>query len=149
MMGRTLIHARRARRTRYGNAILQMAFTLAILLNLTFGVVEFGYYFYVKNAFAIASRLGCRQAVLPGSTNTNVTSEVSTALAPFKFPASSYTVSITDTSGNALTLSNVKLGTNVEVELSATWSVIGAGFRPLTLIGGSKVVKNFCVMTHE
>ena len=42
--------ARRAwRPRRLGASILEMALTLAILLNLTFGTIEFGYFFFVKN----------------------------------------------------------------------------------------------------
>ena len=52
----TIIANRRGNRR--GAAILEMALTLGLLLNLTFGMVEFGYYFYVKNSFANAAREG-------------------------------------------------------------------------------------------
>lgn len=150
MIGRTLNHARKTRGQRRGNAIIELAVTLTILTNLAFGLVEFGYFYYVKNALVTAAHLGCRQAILPLSTNTGTTASVNAALTPYNFPSSSCTVSITDTSGNALTLANIyTVGTYVEVKVTATWSVIGAGFRPLSLISGSKVVTGACVMAHE
>jgi hypothetical protein len=58
-------------------------------------------------------------------------------------------VSITNTSGNALTAGTATAGTQIEVTVSATWSTIGAGFRPMNLIGGTKTVKGVCVMRKE
>lgn len=134
---------------RRGTAILEMALTITVLLNLTFGMVEFGYYFYVKNAFESASREGVRAAMVPGGTTSAATTAVTNALAAYKFPGSSVTATVTDTSGNTLDPSVQSQGTAIQVNVKATWSVIGAGFRPLSLIGGSKVVTGYCVMQKE
>lgn len=137
------------RRKRFGGSIVEMALTLTILTNLTFGMVEFGYYFYVQNAFSNAAREGCRAGLIPAGYNTNVSTAVSNALTGYKFPANSYSVSVTDTSGNSIEAGTTAANTPIQVTVSATWSVIGAGFRPLNLIGGSKVVKGVCTVNKE
>lgn len=134
---------------RRGSAVLEMALVLALLLNLTFGMVEFSYYFYVKNAFENAAREGVRAAMITGGTTTTATTAVTNALAAYNFPASSVTATVTDTSGNTLDPSVAAIGTAMRVNVTATWSVVGAGFRPLTLISGSKVVTGTCVMEKE
>jgi Flp pilus assembly protein TadG len=138
----------RRRGNRPGGAILEMALTLALLLNLTFGMVEFGYYFYVKNSFANAAREGARAGIVPGATNSSVTTAVTNSLTACKFPASSYTTAIADSTGN----NNVALdtvGSTITITVSATWSTIGAGYRPLNLISSSKTVSAPVTMAHE
>ena len=139
----------RRRQKRSGTAILEMALTLTLLLNLTFGMVEVGYYFYVKNAFECAAREGARTAMVPGGTTSLATTAVTNALAAYKFPSGCVTATVTDTSGNTLDPSVASQGTAIQMNISATWSVVGAGFRPLSLIGGSKIVTGYCVMLKE
>lgn len=126
-----------------------MALTLGILLNLTFGMVEFGYYFYVRNMLCDAAREGARAAIVPGAQNSDVTAAVNNTLGTCKFPAGSVTTSITDTSGNALTVSSTSGGTPIQVSVTATWGAIGVGFRPLNLISAAKSVAGACVMRKE
>jgi Flp pilus assembly protein TadG len=148
-MMRDTIHKTRRRGNRRGGAILEMALTLGLLLNLTFGMVEFGYYMYVKNEFANAAREGVRAGMVPGATNTSVTTAVTSALSGCNFPSGSYSTSITDTSGVADDVSTDTRGTAIEVTVSATWGTIGNGFRPLKLIGSSKTISATCVMAKE
>src|SRR5215204_1026175 len=54
---------RRPRLRRSGNALLDLAFVLPILLMLTFGAVEYGYALYVKHALQGAAREGARTAI--------------------------------------------------------------------------------------
>ena len=65
----------RVRRNRRGNALLDAALVLPILLSLTFGTVEYGYFFFVKHSMQGAAREGCRaglEAVAPGSVSAPV-----------------------------------------------------------------------------
>ncbi len=56
-------------RFRRGNAVLEMALVLPILLLLAFGMVEFGYFFYVKNNLQGAAREGsARRSWRPPAT---------------------------------------------------------------------------------
>jgi Flp pilus assembly protein TadG len=126
-----------------------VALTLGVLLNLTFGAVEFSYYFYVKNGLEGAAREGSRSGIVSSSVNSDVTTAVTNALTAFHFPSGSVSTTITDTSGNALDVSTAAVGTQVQVNVTATWSTIGAGYRPLNLISGTKTVKGICVMRKE
>src|ERR1700678_3485057 len=104
----------RALRKRPGAAILEIALTLTLLLNLTFGMVEFGYYFYVKNAFESAAREGARAAIVPGATTTTAATAVTNALTAYNFPSGCVTSSVTDTSGNTLDPSVQTQGTAIQ-----------------------------------
>jgi Flp pilus assembly protein TadG len=137
------------RGNRRGGAILEMALVLGLLLNLTFGMVEFSYYFYVKNAFENVAREGVRAAMAPGCTSTDAATAVTNALSSYKLPANCWTTTTTDTSGNTLDPTAAAIGTPIQVNVKATWSVVGAGYRPLTLISASKVLVGYCVMRKE
>jgi Flp pilus assembly protein TadG len=127
-----------------------MAICLSVLLTLTFGSVEFAYYFYVKNMFEGAAREGMRAGVVWNAANSDITTAVTKALGPTGWASSNYTVAITDTSGHAIAdISTVSSGSSFEVTVSATWGTIGAGFRPMALIGTSKTVSATCVMRKE
>jgi Flp pilus assembly protein TadG len=129
-----------------------MIVVMSLLLSLIFGSVEFSYYFYVKNTFEGAARDGIRAGVPWNTGNSAITAAITQSLAPTGWSSSSppYTVAITDTSGNALSnVSTLAAGTEFEVTISATWGVIGNGFRPLGIIGANKVVSATCVMAKE
>ena len=55
-----------------GQAMVEMAFVLSVLVLLAFGITEFGRAMYTKNTITNAARAGARQAVVtPGLTNTS------------------------------------------------------------------------------
>lgn len=142
----------RAGRHRRGGAVLELAIAFSVITYLVFGMVEFGYYFYVKNIFEGAAREGARAGAPWNTTIANINTAVTNAIAPTGLSTANpvYTVSITDTSGNTISnLSNVASGTQFEVTISATWGTVGNGFRPLALIGSGKVVTSTCVMRKE
>lgn len=139
----------RRRGKRGGGSLVEMAITLSLLVTLTFGMIEFGYFFYVKNSFSNAAREGARAAIVPGAQNSDVTTAVTNALTSCHYPNNSYTVTVTDTSNGALTVSSASSGTAIQVNVSATWGTIGAGFRPMNLISSGKTVSSYCVMRKE
>ena len=65
-----LIGANTKRRRWKGNAVIEVALTLPVVLALSFGCVEFGYFFFVKNSVQGAAREGARTAITPTATNT-------------------------------------------------------------------------------
>jgi Flp pilus assembly protein TadG len=151
-----------AGRRRHGAAVLELALTLAILLNLTFGMVEFGYYFFVKNTCQGAARDGARAGIVTGATysttntSASITSSVQTAMTAAGFSTTNplYTFTVKDdTAGTTITtdagLAAVPTGDALEVDVQGTWGTIGAGYRPLSLIGSAKVVEGTAVMRHE
>lgn len=133
---------------RRGNAVLDAALVLPVLLTLTFGSVEYGYFFFVKHSLQGAAREGARAAIVPDATNTKVTTAVAASLKAAGLNSSATTL---DTK-YALTLtpssvSNVSTGTTITVQLDTTWGVVGV--RPMGLIGQGKIVRGITVMRRE
>src|SRR4051812_16872520 len=95
---------------RRGNAVLEAALVLPILLALAFGTVEFGHFFYCKHTFQGAARDGARVAILSSSTNTSVTTAVANTMTAAGFlntPTVTYTTAITNTSNVAVDITKV------------------------------------------
>lgn len=135
-------------RRRRGNAVLEMALTLGILLNLTFGTIEFGHFFYVKNSLQGAAREGARASIPPGATNSDVTTAVTNALTAAGLTTSNFTIAIRNSTDTAnLDVASQTSGTSVMVKVTGTWGTVG--LRPLGLIGSSKVVLGAAVMRKE
>ena len=64
-----------------GNAVLETSLVLMfVLFPLTFGMVEFGYFFYVKHSLQGAAREGARAAIVPTAVNSEVTTAVNAAM---------------------------------------------------------------------
>lgn len=134
----------RNRRRRWGTSTVEVAITLGILLNLTFGSIEFGYYFFVKHTLMGAAREGARAAICSGSTNALVTAAVDAEMSAAKLGSSGYTVTTTPTD-----VSTATTGAKITVTVSCTWGTAGAGLRPLGLISSTKVVTASAVMRDE
>ena len=138
---------------RRGASILEMAITLAILLNLSFGTIEFGYFFFLKNTLQGAAREGARAAIVPGGTNQDVTNAVDMVLTSAGLKAqgtslsqAGYTVTV-KVNGVVANASTAVTGQPVEVHVTATWGTVG--LRPLGLIARSKTVLGAANMRRE
>jgi Flp pilus assembly protein TadG len=140
---------------RRGNAVLEAALVLPILLALSFGTVEFGHFFYVKHTMQGAARDGARVAILPGATNTKVLAAVDQTMvsAGFINPPGSpiYTTTITNgqygTTIGDVGHSSVTTGTPIKVTVTAKWEKIG--LRPMNMIDKNKDVIGFTIMVKE
>jgi Flp pilus assembly protein TadG len=137
-------------------ATLELALTMAILVNLTFGMVEFGYYFFVKNTMQGAAREGARAGIVSGATySSSITTAIRNNMSAAGFSnTGNYSFTVTDTTTSTTITTDAGLaacspGDALQVSVQATWSVIGAGFRPMSLIGGSKIVSGSAVMRVE
>jgi Flp pilus assembly protein TadG len=131
-----------------GNALLDLAFVLPILLGLTFGAVEYGYAVYVKHALQGAAREGARRAIVAGATAAQVQEVVDESMQQAGFPQAKYTRPATITPAN---WASSTAGTSVRVEVKATWSSIGVSVLP-TILGGiepSKELKANTAMRKE
>lgn len=137
---------RRAGVFRRGASILEMALTLAILLNLTFGTVEFGYFFFVKNTVQGAAREGARVAITPTASNTDVSSVVNSALQAAGLKPADFTTTV-KVAGTVANCNTAVAGQAVEVSVQATWGSVG--LRPLGLIGSTKAVLGVASMRKE
>ena len=66
----------RLRRDQRGTALIEMAFTLPLLLLISIGIIEFGRAFQTWQVLTNAARSAARVAVLPRYTDAMVTSRV-------------------------------------------------------------------------
>ncbi len=118
------------RRTRRGGSLVEMALVAPILVMLTFGAIQYGYYIYVKNQMYGAASNGAAEASLSTSTNTTVSSAVTTAMTNANLQNTSYTVST-----NPSSVSGLPSGTSVSVTVSLNWGNVGISPLP-TALGG-------------
>lgn len=136
------------RRRRSGNAVLDMAFVLPILLALTFGAVEYGYALYLKHALQGAAREGARAAIVAGATATHVQTAVDTSMQASGFPQAKYTRPPTITPAGWPTAA---AGTTITVTVQTTWGTAGVKVLPSAMggISSSKVISGATTMRKE
>jgi Flp pilus assembly protein TadG len=129
-----------------GASILEMSLVLPILIMLSFGVVDYGYFFYLKNTFQGAALAGARAAIPYTATNANVSAIVTQMMTAAGFPANKYTLATSPSS-----VSGLSAGTPITVTVSATWSNIGTSALSTTLggINGSKQIVGTAAMQKE
>jgi Flp pilus assembly protein TadG len=93
------MNGRAFRRDEHGAALVETAIVLSLFVALVFGIIEFGYAWYVRNSIATAAREGARWAIVRGSQSgraanaTAIAAHVET-LIPFRQPGA---VSVTVT----------------------------------------------------
>jgi len=119
---------------------------LPIILMLSFGVVDYGYYMYLKNTFQGAALNGVRAAIPATATNAIVTSAVSSAMTAAGLQSSGYTVTLTPSD-----VSTAAAGSNVTVQVTATWGNVGTHALGSAWggISASKAVTGTAVMAKE
>jgi Flp pilus assembly protein TadG len=142
-------------RNRRGSAVLDAALVFPILLSLTFGTVEFGYYFYIKHTLQGAAREGCRDAITgDGTTGVNTTVAQCLKAAGLQTSATvvdttKFTLKIEYPLGSTCDPTTVTAGNPIYVTVQGTWGTLGSGFRPLGLISSTKVVAGVTAMRKE
>jgi Flp pilus assembly protein TadG len=117
------------------------------LLILAFGMIEAGYFLFVKHNMQAAAREGARAGIVPGSSTQSVNDAVAATLHAAGLDGYSYTTRITNTSDVAIDVATAPPGTAVKVSVSIRWG--DAGVRPLGIIGADKYVKGATVMRKE
>jgi Flp pilus assembly protein TadG len=144
------LHDRNRRPRRRGGALLEAALVMPILLGLCFGMVEFGYFFFVKHTLQAAARDGARMGIVATGTNAKVTATVATAMRAAGLTDTGYEVQIKDGTTDAnLDVSTAMPQTPIKVVVKCNWSAIGTGLRPLGLIVETTEVKGTTVMLKE
>ncbi len=86
--------ANRKKRGQRGLALIEMVLVLMVLVVLTFGVMEYGWMFFLMQEVTNAARLGVRNAVLPDSTNLEVQELVQSRMTEWGIGQSAYTITI-------------------------------------------------------
>ena len=131
---------------RRGASILEMALTLMVLLWLTFGTIEFGYFFFLKNTVQGAAREGARAAITPSGSNTDVTTAVNNALTAAGLRTADFTTTV-KVNGTVANANTATAGQSIEVSVQASWGTVG--LRPLGLIATTKNVRGVAAMRRE
>jgi Flp pilus assembly protein TadG len=86
---------------RRGSAMVEVAVCFPVFLLILLGIIEFGRAMSVNQLLNSAARIGCRAAILDGSSNTSVTSLVTSHIAStLGCDAASITVEVTVTDGD-------------------------------------------------
>ncbi len=125
----------------HGQAAVEFALILPLFLMLVFAITEFGRLWMTQHALATASRTGCRKAILPTSTESDVVQTVNTfcaaaSLDTDKVTVSSSNVGIDGTSGNP-----------TQVTVSYPFSVLSGSIIPA--LQGTIVLSSTTTMRHE
>ena len=146
----------RRRSHRRGAQIIEMAISFPVLLYLSFGLVEFGQYFYIRHCFESAARDGARYAILGTATQAQTVSTITATLLEANVTFNSSWLTITDlTAGSTVTdVSQVPIGDQIQLTLSTTYGNIPNAVRPLYSmtgvgIGPNKAISSTCVMVKE
>jgi Flp pilus assembly protein TadG len=77
-----MIIRRLGKKRRWASAAVEMAVVTPLLLTLLFGIIEYGWTFFVRQSMVNAAREGARVAALPGSTDQQIRDRVTEYLTP-------------------------------------------------------------------
>lgn len=105
---------------RAGSATLETVLVLMlVLLPLTYGMIEFSYYFYTKHTIQGAAREGARVAILPDATNAKVSSAVDSAMTLAGLQGSGYTITLSPSN-----VASAAPGAQVSVVVECNWASV-------------------------
>src|SRR5437016_1492735 len=90
---------------RHGGALLEMMLVLPILLMISFGIVDYGYFFFVKSTIQSAAEAGARAAIASGAIDADVTTAVQSVMNSAGINNASFTLTT-----NPTTIGNVAAG---------------------------------------
>ena len=135
----------RFRRRAGGNAIIEMWLVLPMLMFLAMGMVEFGQFYYTKNAFQQAARDACRAALMPNAHQADPATAATRALAAAGVTFQSSWLSMTDitpiglggsTPGPFTDCSTLQAGHAFTLTIQTTYGSLPNAVRPLYAIAG-------------
>jgi hypothetical protein len=134
------------RRIPRGASTMQMALILPVLLMLTFGAVDFGYYFFVKNTLVGAAQAGVRAAVPQAAANADVTTAVNSIMQAAGISSTKYTISVFPSN-----ITTASPQSKIKVTVSTTWGQVGFNMLsiPYAGISQSKPISGSASMIKE
>jgi Flp pilus assembly protein TadG len=135
-------------RFRSGNAVLDMALVMPLLIAMTFGACEYGYALYIKHSLQAAAREGARAAIVAGATATEVQNAVDASMLAAGFAQTKYTRPPTITTG----WTTAAAGSTIQVTVQTTWGTAGCRLLPSTYLGAiplNKVLQGATTMRKE
>ena len=110
--------SRRGLRDRRGTEVLELALLLAPLLMLTFGAIDFGYYYLLQHNLEGAAREGVRTGITYYATSADVQASVDRFMVGAGFKTGTYTVKMTD-------VASAQAGDAVAVKITMPYTAIG------------------------
>ncbi|MEJ7591509.1 MAG: TadE/TadG family type IV pilus assembly protein [Planctomycetaceae bacterium] len=136
---------------RTGSAMVEVAVCFPVFLLILMGIIEFGRAMSVNQMLNSASRIGCRAAILDGSTNSSVTSVVTQHVtSTIGCQASSVTVTITATSSetgaNLSDVSAASTGDMIKLNVSVPFADVSWSVKDWM---GTSTIRGQCSMQHE
>ncbi len=151
MAVRPISSIHRGRRFRRGGAVLEAALVLPIVLGISFGMIEFGHFFFVKHTLQSAARDGARVGIVSSATNAKVNAAVLVAMNAAGLQGSGYLVEIKNGSTDAsLNVAAAAAQTPVKVIVKCTWSTVAGGLSTVSpWISDSAQVTGTTVMVKE
>ena len=131
--------------------MVEVAVCFPVFLIILMGIIEFGRALSVNQMLNSASRIGCRAAILDGSTNSSVTSTVKTHVtSTIGCQQSSVTVTITATSSQTgLPLSDVSAASTsdmIKINVSVPFADVSWSVKDWM---GTSTIRGQCSMQHE
>jgi Flp pilus assembly protein TadG len=140
-----------AKRRRSGAALVEMAVCLPVLVMVILAIIEFGRGMMVSELLNDGARVGARQAILAGSSNTAVQQTVTTFMQATSVNPQAVTVNITVTpaAGNpdpGNQLANAHTGDSVVIQVLVPFDQVS--YIPGTYLAGD-TLKGACTMLHE
>ena len=131
--------------------MVEVAVCFPVFLLILMGVIEFGRAMSVNQMLNSASRIGCRAAILDGSTNSTVTSVVKQHVtSTIGCLQSSVSVTITVTSSQSgATLSDVSeasTGDMIKLNVSVPFADVSWSVKDWM---GTSTIRGQCSMQHE
>ena len=132
---------------RHGGAVLETAVILPFVLLMTFGLIEYGHFFYMKHILMGAAREGGRAAIIASSTNDTVAETVEAAMTAAGMTVAQYSI-VVEVNGTATTdLTTAAKGDLITVKIESQWDAVG--LRPMRLISATTLLRGSAVMRKE
>jgi Flp pilus assembly protein TadG len=134
------------KKMRSGGAMIEAVLVMPLIVMLGFGVIDYSYFFYLKNTLQGAAQAGARAAIPNAAVNSDVTGVVSSMLNAAGIASANYTLATTPSN-----VSGLAATTNITVTITATWGTIGTHMLSTSMggIGNAKKVVGTAVMQKE
>ncbi len=139
---------RRNDKSRRGAATVEFAVVLPLfLLSIILPMIEFSRALIVTSCIASAAQVGCRVAVLPGSTNTSVDTAVSNSLSALRI--SNPNALVIKVNGSNKGLSEAMQGDDISVTVSVPYN--NTSWLPISIMQffGNATASSTQVMRRE
>jgi len=142
----------RNQQNRRGASVVEFAIVLPLFLVIVLGIIEFGRAMQVSQLVTNVAREGARRAIIPGSTNTDVQTSITTFLKEtLNVDGANVTITITVTpaSGTGIpgsTLADAQQGDQVTVTVSVPFDQVA--LLPGKFLSSTNLTGQ-CIMRHE